>query len=503
MHSPPSVAGVSASEVARRIHKQASLTADVATSNQAMQQVLAQARQTADVADFAVVTHQLNQTTEELRSHVNPTVQAAQEAMAALQEFSQTLETFEEGFERIRLRTEKIMTATAQIAGIAKQSTLLALNARIEAARAGQSGRGFAVVAEEFGKLSERTRQTSGEIAATVRSIEDAVVETSEHVAQQFAQNRVSLDRARAALSVLEGTAGEVAAATDALAGVVGQVEQIAFRQVTLQEQLDRLTLHSAWIERAVTSLAAETHAASQSAEALWEAELPADEKHHVRTLRAFETTFQKALLEDQPVRAREALEGALGAGIAPDHLMESVGEAARLLNCESGGAERSLESIYRNAQIVGEAMERLEPLVSAVSREARPLIVLGNAFEDYHDLGRRLVAIALRSAGFEVMDLGNSVANEKFVEAVRGRRPVAVGVSAHLLHTAKWIPGLKQALSKSGFGSLPLVVGGAPFLVDPHLGDQLGVDAVGRNPEDGVKIMRSLAARSRRGVAG
>lgn len=121
--------------------------------------------------------------------------------------------------------------------------------------------------------------------------------------------------------------------------------------------------------------------------------------------------------------------------------------------------------------------------------------MLLGNAYQDYHDLGRRVIAITLRGAGFRVVDLGLGVPNEAFVEAARRERPAVIGVSTLLLHTAKHLPGLRDDLRRAGLGRVPLIAGGAPFLVDPHLRRRYGVDGVARDPVGAVRLVRHLAA--------
>jgi methyl-accepting chemotaxis protein len=77
--------------------------------------------------------------------------------------------------DRISKRAADVESILGEIAGIAKQTNLLALNAAIEAARAGEAGRGFAVVADEVRDLSTRTSQFSQQIAVVMKSMREGV----------------------------------------------------------------------------------------------------------------------------------------------------------------------------------------------------------------------------------------------------------------------------------------------------------------------------------------
>lgn len=83
--------------------------------------------------------------------------------------------------------TEKLKPMAQSVADIAKQTNLLALNAAIEAARAGEAGRGFAVVADEVRKLSTLSGETGKQISQTVETV-NAAIESTQQISRDFAQ---------------------------------------------------------------------------------------------------------------------------------------------------------------------------------------------------------------------------------------------------------------------------------------------------------------------------
>ena len=94
--------------------------------------------------------------------------------------------------------------------------------------------------------------------------------------------------------------------------------------------------------------------------------------------------------------------------------------------------------------------MELLTPLLKQTQGRSRGKFVIGVVEGDMHDLGKSLVGAMLSSAGFDVIDLGINVPQDKFIQAVKDHQPVILGLGAYMSTTMLEMKGVIAELGKA-----------------------------------------------------
>ena len=152
----------------------------------------------------------------------------SQRTTASIQQLNQRLTDTADALEQVSQQGQQIQSVVDTIRGIAEQTNLLALNAAIEAARAGEQGRGFAVVADEVRSLSQRTQASTAQIAGTVDSLRATVSQAVNLMGAACEQALTDAESVTGLGTRLGEIAGAVQNVTDTLAQIATAVEEQA-----------------------------------------------------------------------------------------------------------------------------------------------------------------------------------------------------------------------------------------------------------------------------------
>jgi len=166
--------------------------------------------------------------------------------------------------------------------------------------------------------------------------------------------------------------------------------------------------------------------------------------------------------------------------------LQEGMTEVGRLF--ETG--DYYLSELIMAGELMKEVMGDLEQYLTGDTDEHRGTIVIGTVKGDVHDLGKNIVVMLMKGAGYNVIDLGVDVPIEKFVETVKENDAALVGMS--VLLTAA-LDSMKKTVAavKAAQKDVKVIVGG-PFM-DENTKNYCGADFFASSANDGIKAAEAV----------
>ncbi len=218
------------------MHDLAQAVRTIAHGAQEQAQLVAGAQTATTGLDTAVtqITRQTQAVAQVIQTHLHTAragQQTAQEAVSGMDQLGQATDQLAQTIQDLGQRSGQIGTIIETIDDIASQTNLLALNAAIEAARAGEQGKGFAVVADEVRQLAERASQATKEIREMIRAVQSGAEQAVSAMNQAGHDVQQSISRTQAAGSAFEtiaGGIGQVAGQVDQTLSAVAAIEQAA-----------------------------------------------------------------------------------------------------------------------------------------------------------------------------------------------------------------------------------------------------------------------------------
>lgn len=153
---------------------------------------------------------------------------------------------------------------------------------------------------------------------------------------------------------------------------------------------------------------------------------------------------------------------------------------------------EMYLPEVLLAARAMHAGMDKLKPLLESAGVASRGKVVLGTVQGDLHDIGKNLVGIMLRGAGFEIIDLGADVPARRFIDAAREHHASVIGLSALLTTTMLKMKQVVDLVREEGISEhVKVIVGGAP--VSATFAEEIGADAHGHDAASAVERVEQL----------
>lgn len=175
--------------------------------------------------------------------------------------------------------------------------------------------------------------------------------------------------------------------------------------------------------------------------------------------------------------------------------ISEGLTKGMNIVGQRYEGGKYFIPDMLASAEAVGAAMEILEPHLARSGIKSKGKIIMATVKGDLHDIGKNIVSILLRGAGYTVRDLGNDVEPQSIVEATLEEKPGFLGLSALLTSTMLSMEETIRALSDRGIrGKVKVIVGGAP--VSEEFAKRIGADGYGADGFKAVALVDSLSMR-------
>lgn len=197
-------------------------------------------------------------------------------------------------------------------------------------------------------------------------------------------------------------------------------------------------------------------------------------------------------LIKGQAPKVKELVEAAVKDGMDIKKILtEGLINAMAVVGDKFKKNEFYVPEVLIAARAMHGGMEVLEPHLARAGIEPLAKVAIGTVKGDLHDIGKNLVSMMLRGAGFDVNDLGIDVSPEKFIEAAKSGSQVLC-MSALLTTTMPSMKGIVDGLKKAGLSAkVKTMIGGAP--VTQNYADEIGSDGYAPDAASAVDKAKEL----------
>ena len=188
-----------------------------------------------------------------------------------------------------------------------------------------------------------------------------------------------------------------------------------------------------------------------------------------------------------------ELTQSALEKNISPEVIItQGLTAGMQVVGGKFATKEYFIPDMLASAEAVGVAMDILKPLLEALNMEAKGKFTIATVKGDIHDIGKNIVSILLKGAGYEVNDLGIDVPTEKIIEFIKKEKPNFLGLSALLTTTMVEMGVVIEALKENSLrDKVKVLIGGAA--VSKEFAREIGADAYCMDGFQAIKVLETF----------
>jgi 5-methyltetrahydrofolate--homocysteine methyltransferase len=198
------------------------------------------------------------------------------------------------------------------------------------------------------------------------------------------------------------------------------------------------------------------------------------------------------AIITGNRNKATELVNGLMAGGTQAGEILNALTTGMDEVGRRFKNNEFYVPEVLIAARAMKTAMGLLEPALVAAGIKREHTIVIGTVKGDLHDIGKNLVAMMLKGANFEVVDLGVDVSTEKFIAAVKEHNADVIAMSALLTTTMPYMRETVAAVKNAGL-SVKIMIGGAP--VTQQYADEIGATGYSADAASSVDLARKLCS--------
>ena len=192
--------------------------------------------------------------------------------------------------------------------------------------------------------------------------------------------------------------------------------------------------------------------------------------------------------------KTKQLVKKALSEGIPPlDIILKGLSKGMEKVGELYEASEYFEAELIASGQVMQDALEIVQPHIAVEELRSPGTLIIGTVKGDLHDIGKNMVIAMMRSAGFEIVDLGVDVQKETFADAVeKTQGKVIVAMSALLTTTMPYMEEVVRELEKRGLRQrVKVLMGGRPLTEE--LARKMGADGYAKDAVSAVRVAKRL----------